>query len=177
VYLRTPVQVSRNGGAWATLALSAANATSVTRTLSLGTAYRFRVRATDRAGNASAWRYTPVVRASRYDDRSAAVKWSSGWTVAGGVHVAHAAGRLATMTFTGQAVGIIAPKGPGYGWAQVYVDGTLAGTVNLNSTTPVVSRIVWQRSFGVVGTHTLRVRTLGTIGHPSVAVDGFAVLR
>ena len=80
-------------------------------------------------------------------------------------------------TPTGQAVGILAPRGPGHGWAQVYVDGALVATVNLSSAAAQGARVVWQRSFGAVGAHTVRVRTLGTVGHPRVAVDGFAVLR
>jgi hypothetical protein len=174
---RYTVQVSKNSGAWATLTLPAANSTWVTRTLAVGATYRFRARATDRAGNIGAWMYTPAIRPTRYDDQSTVVKWSSGWTVAGGVHSTDAAARTSTLTFSGQAIGILAPKGPGYGWAQVYVDGALAATVNLGSATTVGTRVVWQRSFGAVGTHTIRVRTLGTIGHPMVAVGGFAVLR
>ena len=57
------------------------------------------------------------------------------------------------------------------------VDNKLAGTVSLNAATDTASTIVWQRAFGVVGKHSVRVRTLGTVGRPGVAIDGFAVLR
>jgi hypothetical protein len=171
------VQLQRNGGSWATLTLSGATATSLTRSLAVGSTYRFRVRATDKAGNTGAWMTTPTMRPTRYDDRSALLTWSSGWTVAGDVHTTTGVGRAVSMTYTGQAVGLLAPKGPGFGWAQVYVDNVLVATVNLNSATDVASAVVWQRAYGVVGTHKVRVRTLATEGRPGVAIDGFAILR
>lgn len=174
---RYTVQVQRNGGAWATLTLATASTTTLTRSLAIGSTYRFRARGTDKAGNVGAWIYTPTIRPTRYDDRSTILKWSAGWTVEGGLHTTSAALRTATATFTGQAVGLLSPRGPGFGWAQIFVDGVLVSTINLNAAVAQAPAVVWQRSFGVVGTHSIRVRTLGTVGHPTMSIDGLAVLR
>lgn len=170
-------QVSTNGGGWMSVPLGGSLATSIVRGALVGSSYRFRVRAVDRAGNIGAWVYTPPIRPARIDDRSSALTWSSGWSVGGGLHVTDATARTVTAGFSGQAVGILAPRGPGMGWAQIYLDGVLAGTIDLSAAAPQTPRIVWQRAFGVVGTHTIRIRTLGTSGRPRIALDGLVILR
>jgi len=51
---------SVNGGAWSRVTLSTPTAKSVVQSLAVGRTYRYRVRATDKAGNVSAWDYSAV---------------------------------------------------------------------------------------------------------------------
>ena len=181
---RYTAQVSRNGGRWASVSLPSALATSLDRSLALGSAYRFRVRATDKAGNVGAWVYTPTLRPKAYDDTSSIARWSGPWARAstagafgGGVHAASMLGAGVTFAFTGQSVGLLAPRGAAYGFAQVYVDGKLAATLDLSAAAMAPNRVAWRTSWASAGAHTVRVRVLGTAGHPSTAIDGLVVLR
>ena len=38
-------------------------------------------------------------------------------------------------------------------------------------------RVIFQRAWGSVGTHTIKVVPVGTAGHPRVDIDAFVVLR
>ena len=134
------VQVSRNGGSWKPVTLPSRLATAVNKRLTLGSTYRFRVRAKDRAGNVGAWVYSGTFRPTKYDDGTSAANWSAGWSrvpsagsVGGHVRTTGLGGRTATFTFTGRAVGILAPRGPNLGFAQVYVDGVLKATIDLSA--------------------------------------------
>ena len=83
-----------------------------------------------------------------------------------------------TYTFTGTRVDWLTTTGPGWGRAQVSIDGVDRGTVDLYATTTR-----WQtvRSYGGLppGRHTITIRVLGTKNaaatSTNVAVDGFVV--
>ena len=81
------------------------------------------------------------------------------------------------MTFTGHSIGIVAPKSLYRGKANVYVDGVLAATISLKSSTSVTRRFVFSRYFPTGGTHTIRVVPTGTGAHPLVRFDAFVVGR
>ena len=175
--------MSRNGGAWKTLTLSSRLATAVNKRMTLGSTYRFRVRAKDRAGNTGAWTYSVVVKPKKYDDGTSAAKWSAGWSRVASVGRSAATsgrpalgGRTASFTFTGSAVGVLAPRGPNLGFAQVYVDGVLKATINLSAPSAAPSRVIWSKSWPSKATHKVRIGTLGTVGHPAWTVDAFVVL-
>ena len=51
---------SVNGGAWARVSVSSPTARSVVQSLAVARTYRYRVRATDKAGNVGAWDYSAV---------------------------------------------------------------------------------------------------------------------
>jgi hypothetical protein len=181
---RYTVQVSKNGGGWVTLALPSRLATSVTKKLTFGSTYRFRVRAKDRAGNTGAWTYSGIVKPRKYDDGTSAATWSAGWSrvasagsVGGFVRTTGVGGRSATFTFTGYGVGLLAPRGPNLGFAQVYVDGALKATIDLSAASATPSRVIWARSWASKATHKMRIVTLGTVGHPDWSIDAFVVLR
>ncbi len=67
--------------------------------------------------------------------------------------------------------------GPGRGSARVYVDGRLVTTVSLHATDAATRWIAWSRTLATPGTHAIRVKVVGTAGHPQVVVDGFVILR
>jgi hypothetical protein len=181
---RYELQVSRDGGAWLSIALPSALATSIERSLTVGRSYRYRVRGVDRASNLGLWRYTATLHPGRVDATTATTAWSAGWTTSvvrgawgGSVRSTVQAGAACTFHFTGFAVGIVGPKGPLGGWARIYVDGLYAATVNWHAASASGPQVVWQRSWTSAGTHAVRIVSLGSSGAPTVSIDAFAVLR
>jgi hypothetical protein len=86
-------------------------------------------------------------------------------------------GVSASLTFSGNRIGWLSRTGPVYGTARVYINGSLASTVNLYSATYTDRRIVFQRSWSTTATRTIRIVISGTAGHPRVILDQFFVLR
>lgn len=177
------LQQQANAGAWRTVASPLV--TAGTRSLTVGgTVYRFRVRATDYAGHTSADRAGPTFRVVRTQQASSSIHYAGSWSTSsnplasgGSYRRATAAGATASYTFTGRAIGWVATTGPGYGQARVTVDGGAAVVIDLSSPTADWRRVVFSASFSGLKSHTIRIRTLGTVGHPTVSVDAFVVLR
>jgi hypothetical protein len=178
------VEQSTDGGAWTRLSLSGPLVTSVGRSLSPGHSYRFRVRAIDRAGLWSGWRYGPVLGAGLHQESSTALAWSGTWSrygvtgaSGGAVRGSTQAGAKASFTASMRSVGWVAVRGPTRGKASVYVDGVLIRTVDLYASTTQPARIVFTRSLTSTATHTVTVRVVGTSGRPRVEVDALVMLR
>jgi hypothetical protein len=181
---RVRLQVSRNGGTWKTVTLPSAKATSVTLNLNASGSYRYRVRAWDRAGNASAWAYGPTFKPRLVQETSSSVTRTGSWTKhtntnlsGGSAFTSVASGATMTYTFYGRGVGWVATVGPGRGFAQVRVDGTLVQTIDLSAPSAADRRIVFGRSWNRRGDHKLSIRVLGTFSRPEVSVDAFIVLK
>ena len=173
------VQVSRNGGAYTTLATTATR--SATLHAVSNASYRFRVNATDTLGNVGAAVTSAAFKAVAVSEASAT--FSGSWRLAriasawGGLYrFSVTRGSAATYRFSGRAIAWVAPRSTIYGSARVYIDGRLAATVNLQGS-PAARRIVYVAAWSSTGTHTIRIAVLGTSGHPRVVVDGFVVLR
>jgi hypothetical protein len=96
----------------------------------------------------------------------------------GAYRVSSAAGTTASYTFTGTAVDWITYTGPGWGQAEVYIDGADRGTVDLYATSqhPQTAKTY---SGLANGSHTIQVKVLGkhnaATTATSVPVDGFVV--
>jgi beta-lactam-binding protein with PASTA domain len=188
---------TNNGGTWTAEALSTPLTTVKTLTLTPGTSYRFRVRAVDVAGNIGAYATATafVVGVSQETLRGVSptvprLAFVGTWTneaittASGGAQVfGSASGANATFTFTGRTVAWAATKANSRGRAQVFIDGVSAGTIDLyqSATTAAVRRVVFQRSFPTVGTHTIEIRVLGTKTTAStgtrVDVDAFVTTQ
>jgi hypothetical protein len=176
---------SRDGGGWQRLTLPSATGTSVVvNDLAPGSSYRFIVAAKDGAGNWSGWAYGPTFTVDAHQETSAAIAYSGSWTrlawasaFGGYQSAATAPGAQARLTFTGRNVAWVAPQSTLGGRAHVYVDGAYVQTVDLYRASTLARNIVFSRSFGAVGTHTLTVYVEGTAGRPQVDVDAFVVLR
>jgi len=177
---RYALQAQVNGGSWASLSLPSATSTSFAQQLAFNAVYRFRVRATDGAGNTSGWAYGPSFKALFTQQNSSAVQYSYGWSTlltsaasGGSLATTKTAGSSASFTFTGSGISWVAYKGPNRGSAQIWIDGVLATTVSLYSSTYKAKQIVFATSWSANGTHTIRVVNLATAGHPRIDVDGF----
>ena len=174
---------SVSGGAWTNVPLPSSTAKSIVHPVSIGKTYRFRVRATDKAGNVGAWDYGPSFKARRIADTSSAVLFSSGWRLAsdptafGGVlHEVGTAGKASSFRFSGRDIAWIAERGPGHGQAKVYIDGRYVRTVDLVASGSQPRYVVFTHQWPTVGTHTIRIVVVGTAGRPVVSADGFVLL-
>ncbi len=174
---------STNGGAYATVAsptgVSAVRplAPSATRT------YRFRVRAIDTAGNASAWAYGPVFHVHLVQESSTALRWAGGWVTAssasasgGRYRYATRSGASVSYTFTGRNVAFVAYKGAKLGSVRVYLNGAYKGTVSEYASATAWRRLLWSTRWSSSGSHTLRLVWAGTGARPRVNVDALVVL-
>ena len=175
------LQVSVNGGSYGTITLASATATSVNRTLTTNTSYRFRVRATDRQGNVSAYVYGPTFKPVVVQNTSSSVVYAGSWTTSsnskalGGSH-RYASSTSARARYTGSMrdVAWVATKTTASGSAQVWIDGTLAATINLRVSTNAYHQLVFHRHFSSLGTHTIEIRP---VGGGRVYLDAFIVDR
>jgi hypothetical protein len=175
------LQVSTNGGSYQTISLPKATSTRVDRSLTTGRTYRFRVRATDKEGNVSAYAYGPTIKANRYSQESTKVLYVGSWTKTTsskvlGHTVRHTSSntKSATFVFTGRDVGWIATRATTSGKAQLLIDGVLVTTVDLDISKTAYRKLVFQRHFSSVGTHTLEIQP---VGDGRIDIDGFAVLQ
>ncbi len=181
---RYEVQIRRDGGSYRNVPIANRLARTVRTTVSPGHTYRLRVRAVDRAGNIGAWAYGPDIRAVGYQDVYGGIVYAGPWRQetgagfsGGSAHICAEAGSSATLRLSGRSVGWMARRAPGRGFAQVWVDGTLAATIDLASSVGAGPAIVWRRTWSSVGLHEVRVVVLGTVGRPDVGVDAFVVLK
>jgi hypothetical protein len=164
------VQESTDGGAtYKNVALASATATSKTLSLTPGGTYRYRVRATDGAGNVSAWAEGPSFTIDVRQEADASLTYSGTWnnealsTAFGGTTMhSEEVGAKATFAFAGADVSWVAQRGPDRGKAEVWLDGALVDTIDLYATTAQPRRVVYSATLDSSGPHTLEVKVLGT---------------
>lgn len=179
------VERSSNGGAYATVGTVPASQLFFDNPLPNSVAtYRYRVTATDVAGNSGAPRYGTTFKTVSYNESNTALKYSAPWAlttnaafIGGKARHTGTANRSVSLTFTGSRVAWLGRLTPQSGTAKVYINGSLMATVNLNSATNVDRKLVWSKSFGSVATRTLKIVVSGTAGHPDVILDQIFVLR
>ena len=180
---RYVLQQRTDDGAWTTISSSSA-ATTATRSLAPKHGYAFRVRAFDKAGNASAWAASRTFELSSYQQSSTKVTYRGSWSTATGAEFwggsarrSSTEGSRATFTATGRSIGFIARRGPNRGKAAIFVDGVKVATVDLYSATYQNQQVVWIGSWASSRSRSIKVRVLGTNGRPRVDVDAFVVIR
>jgi hypothetical protein len=184
------LEQSINGGAFANVKLSSATSTAKTRRLRPGDTHRFRVRATDEAGNTSGWAKGRALRAKVHQEGSNATlvyagRWSRqapGSAYGGGVKYAGTRGSSAQFTFKGQNVAWVSTRGPNRGKAKVAIDGVRVKTVDLYASKKQARKVVFSRSnLDPAVSHTMTVQATGRKRTAStgkrVDVDAFVVLR
>ena len=168
-------------GAWSKVTLATLRSTSVTTTLTLDTAYSFRVRAKDRVGNVGSWVSFPTLNPKRIQDTSSIVYYTGTWTkvwntnLSGGrARYAMSSTRRAKMSFTGQEVAFVATRRTTGGRAQILIDGAAAATVDLDAASTAYRRLVFRKGFNGSAKHSIEIRPLGD---GRVELDAFIVLR
>jgi len=173
------LEQSINAGAYTNVTLSSTTATTITRSLAPGTnTYRYRVAATDNAGNVSALATGPSFKVSAFQESSSAIVDTGSWTTSalsgaygGSVQSASALGRNATFTVPAGSKNVewVSYRG-NRGKAQVWLDGvqqdakpTLTGIqpFDLYSSTVQARKVVFSKAVSATTSHKLEVRVLG----------------
>jgi Pro-kumamolisin, activation domain len=172
---------SKDGGAFTKIAKPTTS--SVNIMLGAGHTYQFKVTASDNAGNISKPKSGSVYTLTLYQENASAIKYSSGWTRqtlsganGGSVEYATAAGKTATLTFTGLQVAWMSTDGPTRGSATAKLDSGTAATVNTHTSSVATAEVVYVATAAANGSHKLVITVLGTSGHPRIDVDAFVVL-
>ncbi|HEX8024914.1 MAG TPA: Ig-like domain-containing protein, partial [Candidatus Limnocylindrales bacterium] len=176
-------QRSIDGGSYTTITLSTLLTTSYSSSVTAGHTYRYRVRATDKNGNVSAFKYTVAFKGTIYQDTSSLAVYSGTWGTAtsstsyigGTTHYAGTAGKSVQITTTMRDVAFVGPISATRGTASIYVDNVLiATTLNETSATTFYKRVIWATHFASVGTHTIRFVVTGPA---RIDLDCFLILR
>lgn len=175
------LQESVDGGAFHTVA----SPTAATATLHLkpGHSYRFKVRATDKAGNVSGYTTGSKFTLTAFQETAGSINFSSGWTrqalsgaFAGSVKFAKISGKTAKFSFTGSQVAWVSTLGANRGSATVKLNGGTTTTVSTHGASLKTAMVVFVKTV-TGGAHTLTLKVLGTSGHPRVDVDAFLVIH
>ncbi len=178
------LQQSINGGSWQTLTLASPTDTSATLMNLPGQTYSYRVLATDTNGDQSNWALGGTVALDVVAENDGALSYSGDW-VAGhprsafGHHLrfTQEAGASVSYAFTGSSIAWVAPEGPNRGQAQVYLDDSLAATVDTYNLARQPRSAVFSQAWNEVGEHTITIVVEGTDSRPRVDLDGFVVTR
>ena len=174
---------SVNGAGWTTVTASTSGL-SLDRSLTFSTAYRYRVRAQDRAGNTGEYVDGPQVRPKLTQQNGTGVTYGGTWTSrssssasGGSTRYATKAGAWVQFSFTGRAVAVIAPKGASRGSFKAYVDGTYIGTVSAYRSSSQSRMVLFARNWSTSGSHKVKLVLTGTAGHPRFDIDAFGYLQ
>ena len=80
----------------------------------------------------------------------------------------------ATLTRSVRDFALVATKTPNSGSVQVWIDGSLAATIDLHKASAKYRKLVFSRHFASLATHTIEIRP---VGNGRVYLDAFLVLR
>jgi hypothetical protein len=86
-------------------------------------------------------------------------------------------GASASWTFTGRTAGLIFKRASNLGAVYIYVDGVRLGTLDTRASTTAYRQLMWTRTWGTSGRHTIKIVVAGTSGRPTVGIDGLVYLR
>ena len=160
---------SVNSGPWTGVTLPSPTALSVDVQLGDGDSQALRLAALDDSGNWSAPLSTSAATLSLFQENEkpplsyVGTFKRSGLSGASGGYVKRtgAAGRTATFSFTGSSAGWVSTMGPTRGIAEVWLDGSMVGSVDLYAASLSVAQVVWATEVAP-GTHTVQVVVTGT---------------
>jgi hypothetical protein len=176
------VWLSTNGGAYVLIASPTTMTSTPSLTASTTTTYRLRVRAIDKAGNASGFAYGSTFHVKLIQQTSSVLAYYGTWyTVSttsasgGSYRYCTSSGRYVSYTFTGRSIAVVGTKGSGFGSFKVYVDGVYLTTVSEYATSTAWRRILYARTWSTSATHTIKLVNFATSGHPRFDVDAFVV--
>ena len=176
------VRERRGTAKWRTI-VSAGAVTSRSARLPIGVRLRHKARATDLAGDRSAYAAGPEFALHTISEASSALTYTKNWRTrssssARGGRISYS-GRVnatATLRVTARSVAWISSVGPNRGRANVFLDGVFLTTGDCYSASAKTKRIVFATDLEP-GSHELTIVVEGTAGRPRVDVDGFVLLR
>ncbi len=171
-------------GRWGPVVALDASVRLLPRTFTVGHAYALRLRARDAAGNWSPWATSLTTNSFVVQDTARGIVRTGTWyrvrsSLASGGTVLSATSRGASYTyrFAGRGIAIVAPRAPGRGIFDVYVDGTRRATVDERWSSYQGKRLLFVMTGLASGTHTLRVVARSTPGRQRIELDALLVLR
>jgi hypothetical protein len=181
------LQRKKGRGSWTNVALGSLMSTSADLDTTVGSAYAFRVRATDGAGNTGAWTTTATRTLRLIQENATGVTYTSGFkrvrlsgSSGGYVRKSDAAGAVATFKFRGADVAFVTTLGPARGTAWVRVDGGAWMALDLYRSGLVTRYVAWAAGIGS-GSHKVEVRLTGTANAASssarIDIDAFLVWK
>jgi hypothetical protein len=178
------VQWRADGGSWGATTDLGPDARTMTRSLRISRDYAVRVRARDTAGNWSAWASSGPYDVLVVQDTSSTLVRSGTWRTSthddwsgGTTRYARAARASIGRSFTGRGIAVVAPVSSSRGRAEVWIDGTLAATIDLHAAERKPRRVVFSQSWSASGSHSIRLVVLGTADRPRVDLDAFVIIR
>ena len=171
----------------ATGAITSPAGTSIVDNVATGTATRYRVRACN-DGNCTAYATIGPFTLATFQENNTSVSFRGTWSrsaltgsFGGSVSSTSVAGNSATLKTKGVGFQVVSTRGPDRGIAEVWIDGTRAGTVNLYSPTLTPASVVFTRENMANATHQVELRVLNQRDASSSAtrvdIDGFLAVR
>ncbi|MFE9659081.1 N-acetylmuramoyl-L-alanine amidase [Streptomyces sp. NPDC005955] len=154
--------------------------TSAGHTAQSGKTAKWSMTAYDRAGNTAAASVsgTAVILQESSAKKSGAWSSKSSSSYLGGKSLASSAKNASlTWTFTGRSAALVVSRAATSGQLDVYVDGRLAKTVDLKSSSTKYRDALWTRSWSSSAPHTVKIVVKGTKGRPAVTTDGLVYLK
>ena len=185
---RVDVQMRSNGGLWKVLTTSPTT-TALTRNLTFGRSYRFKVRARDDAGHMSAWALSPIYRIELLAAADPLVTHEGPrstiplTTALAGSFVrsdARLSPGASSISYRAIQAALVAVTGPKRGIGQVFVDGIAATSFNLYRARNKPRKVVYvtpvAESGGTASDHSLLVRNISGAKRPFVDLDSYLIL-
>jgi hypothetical protein len=169
------------GSSWDAVDLSAPAKTSASIRVPPGKVIRFRVRATDKAGNTGGWETGLRFKVLAYQDGTSPIGTKGSWKIMRSRSLFGGTTRWTTngtakLSFQGSQVAWVGIEGPDRGAARVYIDGKSAATVDAKAPKRIIRSILYVKLFTGLGRHSIQVKALGTSGRPRVDLDVLIVI-
>lgn len=176
------LQESSDDATWNDVLLPEPKATSALIDVKPNDSHQFRVRATDRSGNKSAWSMSKLFQTDLLQEDASGTTYDAKWHPApmtgasgGAVMTTSTAGAVAKLQFTGDAIGLVTTVGPTRGRVEVYLDGVKMKTLDLYAPSVTKRMLAFVRDFGGVTVHNLKLVAEGTAGRARIDIDAYEV--
>jgi alpha-tubulin suppressor-like RCC1 family protein len=170
-------QIQTYSGKWTDVSLAHSGSTKFTLTLEPFKRYTVQIRALDKLGHWGAWSPSTFVPKTAQESSAS---YSAGWGTRlnpgfwdGAVQRTQKPGSLVLFNYQGRNLEWIGPVGPGYGSADVYVDGTYVTTVNCQADTPGQRHVLLRVAAQMSRAHSVEIINRGS----RIDVDGFVWFR
>ncbi|MFD4612339.1 N-acetylmuramoyl-L-alanine amidase [Streptomyces sp. NPDC058440] len=155
-------------------------ATSAALTAASGAATTWSLTAYDQAGNTgtAAVSGTPVIVQETAATKTGTWAGKSSASYLGGQSLGSSTKNASlTWTFTGRSVAWLVSRASTSGQADIYIDGTKAARVDLQSATTKYRDAIWTTNWPTSAKHTIKIVVVGTAGRPAVTTDGIVYLK
>ncbi|MFJ1655482.1 N-acetylmuramoyl-L-alanine amidase [Streptomyces sp. NPDC088337] len=155
-------------------------ATSAALTATSGAATTWSLTAYDQAGNTgtAAVSGTPVLVQETAATKTGTWAGKSSASYLGGQSFGSSTKNASlTWAFTGRSVAWLVSRASTSGQADIYIDGTKAARVDLQSATTKYRDAIWTKTWPTSAKHTIKIVVVGTAGRPAVTTDGIVYLK